>query len=359
MGTGRAFTVAGSRRRRGRCARPGPGALQGRILLRAALALTLVLAPRVHAQVPDSVAGGPYVVVHWPEQVRLAERILEVARDQRPLSGLPPDALPGGAVTIVLAPGPALWDSVTGGAVPEWAAGIAVPALGRVVLPTFAWERMSNAQLYTTLRHELAHVALHRWLAPSRIPRWFDEGYARWAAGEWSFDAVWQLRLAFLLRRTPPLERLTLDWPSAQPDARLAYLLATSAVAHLMRLSGERGLEVLLRRWRETGSFDDALRLTLGMTPGQFEESWIDAVENRYAWPVFLAHSVVFWLFAGVILVALFFIRRRRDRARLERLRETEPPDEPAYWEEEDSVTWNGGAEDPQAAGMDDDGETP
>ncbi len=259
----------------------------------------------------------------------------------------------------MLAPSVERWDSVTGGAVPEWAAGIAVPGAGRIMLPTYSWERMSNPELYTTLRHELAHVSLHRWLGPARLPRWFDEGYARWAAGEWSYQEVWQLRLAFLMRRTPPLERLTLDWPSAQPDARLAYLLATSAVVHLAQLAGDRGLDVLFRRWRETRSFDDALRRTLGMTPGQLEASWIETVENRYAWPVFLAHSVVFWLFAGAILVALFFIRRRRDRAKMERLRATEPPDEPAYWEEGQGLSWESEAsEGPEDRDRDGGGET-
>jgi len=34
----------------------------------------------------------------------------------------------------------------------------------------------------------------------------------------------------------------------------------------------------------------------------------------------------------GAVLVALFSLRRRRDRIRLAQLRATEPPDEPAYW---------------------------
>lgn len=290
---------------------------------------------RVRAQAPDTLERPPYRVEHWPEQSRLAARLLNVAGWQRALPGLPAAALPGGPVTIVLAPGPEQWDSITGGAAPEWAAGIAVPDEGLVVLPAFSWQRMSNPALYVTLRHELAHVALHRYVAPARVPRWFGEGYARWAAGEWGYDAVWQLRLAFLLRRTPPLAALTLDWPAGAPDARVAYLLSTSAVSHVAELGGERGLPVLFQRWRETRSFDEALRRTLGMTPGQFEESWIASVEDRYAWPVFLTHSVVFWALAGGVLVALFYIRRRRDRQRLARLRATEPPDEPAFWEED------------------------
>lgn len=286
---------------------------------------------------PQVTAAGPYQVVYWPRQQRLADRILERALGQSPLPGLPPDALPGAdTVRIVLAPSQALWDSITGHGVPEWAAGIAEPARALVVLPTFQWNRMSNADLYVTLRHELAHVALHRYVAPARVPRWVDEGYARWAAGEWDYGAVWQLRLAFVFQRTPPLDSLTLDWPAGEADARIAYLLSTSAFEYLAGLSGERGLSVLFRRWRSTHSFDQALRRTYGLTLGQFEDDWVHEVKTRYAWPLFLAHSLVFWALGGLLVLALFFLRKRRDRAKMEHLRATEPPDEPAFWMEDD-----------------------
>ncbi|MFP5355115.1 MAG: hypothetical protein ACLGIK_08170, partial [Gemmatimonadota bacterium] len=45
------------------------------------------------------------------------------------------------------------------------------------------------------LRHELAHLALHEYLGD--LPtRWFDEGYASYAAGEWDRDRVIATNLA-------------------------------------------------------------------------------------------------------------------------------------------------------------------
>lgn len=291
--------------------------------------------PAYHGSLVTS--AGPYQVVYWPQQRRLADRILERALGQTPLPGLPPDAFPGAdTVRIILAPSQATWDSITGKGVPEWAAGIAEPARALVVLPTFDWGRMSNADLYTTLRHELAHVALHRYVAPSHVPRWVDEGFARWAAGEWNYGAVWQLRIAFLFQRTAPLDSLTLEWPAGEANARVAYLLSTSAFEYLAGLSGERGLTVLFQRWRSTQSFDLALRQTFGLTVGQFEDHWVHEVKNRYAWPLFLAHSLIFWTFGGLLVLVLFFLRRQRDRTKMEQLRATEPPDEPAFWLEND-----------------------
>lgn len=191
-------------------------------------------------------------------------------------------------------------------------------------------------ELPRVVSHELAHIALHRYLDPYPIPRWFDEGYARWASGHWDFEAAWQLRLAFALRRAPPLDSLTLAWPHATGDARIAYLLAASAVAFLVEGGGERGLALFLERWRDGGRMEPAFRQTYGMTTDQFEEYWRRAVRTRYGWTFFLSHSLVFWAFLVIMLFLLFWRRRQRDRARLERLRTTEPPDSPAYWEEEE-----------------------
>ena len=279
------------------------------------------------------VTAGPVRIHYWPEQRALAASVAEGLAPLLDLPGLPPDALGPDGADVWLAPTPALWDSLTGGDAPEWGAGVAYTEAGVIVLPTFDWDRTPPHTLRTTLRHELAHVALQRWVGPARAPRWFTEGYAQWAAGEWSFDSAWRLRLALLGDRAPPLDSLTLDWPAGAAEARVAYLLGASAIAYLVDRSGERGLRVLFERWRETSDFDAAFRRTYGLTLGQFEEDWRAHVKRRYGWTVLLGQSAVFWLIAAVLLLLLFAIRRRRDRARLARLRASEPPDHPAYWE--------------------------
>lgn len=283
----------------------------------------------------DSVRAGPVVLHYWPEQRALADQIVERLGQQAPLPALPDTVLDTGSVDVFLAPDPARWDSLTGGAAPEWGAGVADPMAGLVVLPTFDWARTPPHTIYRTLRHELAHVALQRYLGTARIPRWFSEGYAQWASGEWRWDSAWQLRMAFVRSDSPPLDSLTLQWPAGEADARLAYLLSASAVAYLVERSGERGIRILLERWREEVDFDVAFRSVYGLTVSQFEEDWRSYVKRTYGWTVILGHSLFFWLIAAIILIALFLIRRRRDRARLERLKETEIPDDPAYWEVE------------------------
>ncbi|MBI4408633.1 MAG: hypothetical protein HY561_02920 [Gemmatimonadetes bacterium] len=278
---------------------------------------------------PRVLRDGNLAVRFWPEHARLAPRILAAAAAAR-FPALPPGVLRQGPdVSIVLAPDPARFHALTGGRIPEWGAGAALPAAGVVVLPTF---RDAPDERAAVLRHELAHLALHRWLAPARVPRWFDEGYARWAAGEWDWEAGWMLRIAFALRRAPPLDSLELGWPTGAPDARVAYLLAASAVAFLVERSGEYGLRRLLERWRAGGALESALRQTYGLTLSQFEEDWRREVRRRYGWLYFLSNSMVFWALTALLLLWLFHRRRLRDRAKLAQLRATEPPDAPAYW---------------------------
>lgn len=292
-----------------------------------AFAPAIALALALQAAMP----AGPVSIHYWPQQQALARNLAEGLEATLTFPGLPPGVL-GDSVQVWLAPSAALWDSLTGGAAPEWGAGVADPDRGFIVLPTFDWERTPPHTVRRTLRHELAHVALQRWLGAARTPRWFTEGYAQWAAGEWSFESAWQLRLALFGDRTPPLDSLSLDWPRDEMDARIAYLLSASAVAYLVDRSGENGLRVLLERWRETTDFDAAFRSTYGLTMGQFEEDWRAHVKRRYGWTVLLGQSLFFWLITAALILVMMVIRRRRDRARLARLRATEPPDAPAWW---------------------------
>src|SRR5690625_3171723 len=100
-----------------------------------------------------------------------------------PLPALPPDLLyEGGPISVYLAPDPDHFTTLAAGRVPEWSARIATPERRRIVLPIYTRSSQRVQDLWKALHHELAHIALHSYLAPQRPPRWFDEGYAQWAA---------------------------------------------------------------------------------------------------------------------------------------------------------------------------------
>ena len=280
------------------------------------------------------VQSGSFVVHSWTPTDKFARAVLESAARVR-LPALPEQAPTfGQPIHIYLAPDDRTFMRLTGGEAPEWGAGIAVPEQGIIVLRAYVGGRGAYDELPGVLRHELAHIALHRYLDPSLIPRWFDEGYAEWSAGELDAEAGWMLRVAFATNHAAPLDSLELSWPSMATDARVAYLLAASVVDYLVRQSGDRGLGIMLERWHTSHSFEKALATTYGLSVDQLETHWRKDVKHRYGWLAVVTQTSVAFSIVAVGVVALYIIRRRRDRKKLQRLKENELPDEPAYWQD-------------------------
>ncbi|MGQ0561760.1 MAG: peptidase MA family metallohydrolase [Gemmatimonadota bacterium] len=314
--------------------------------MRAALA-ALLLATTAQAQ--NIVRSGPYVVESWTSNQRLARAVLTEARVFS-LPALPPQAPAfDEPIRIVLARNDAHFREATGNRAPEWGVGVAAPEEGLIVLRAYATRGGAYDQLRSVLRHELAHIALHRYMRAARIPRWFDEGYSMWAAGELDAGGEWQLRLAFAFGGAPSLDSLGLAWPDMRGEARIAYLLAGSVVKHLVNESGERGLDLFMRRWHDTGDFEGALAGIYGLSIDQLETHWRRDVRRRYGWFAVFVQSAAFVTFAAIGVLALYFIRRRRDRAKLDQLRATEPPDQPAFWAEAEAEAEAEAGIDPQA----------
>lgn len=302
--------------------------------MRAAIA-ALLFAASAHAQTVTR--AGSYIVESWTTTSRLANTIIAEAERFDSLPGLPRGAPAfGQPIRIILTGSDEQFRTATGNRAPEWGIGVAAPEQGLIVLRAYGGTSGGYDQLVPVLRHELAHIALHRYLGDAYIPRWFNEGYAMWAAGELGTAEEWQLRVAFVTRSAPPLDSLELGWPAMTTDARVAYILAASVVQYLVRESGPRALDVFMRTWRETQNFDTALGRTYGLSIDQLETHWRRDIRRRYGWLTVLVQSAAFASFAAVGVFAMYFVRRRRDRIKMAHLRATEPPDQPAFWTETD-----------------------
>jgi hypothetical protein len=287
-----------------------------------------------HARAQQELRSGDIVIRYWPGQLQLAQSLVVNPRNTS-FAGIPSDIfMRGQPVTVYLAPDEVRFDSLTEGRAPEWGAGVAFPDRSIIVVPGYVSSRAGTHELPQIVRHELAHVALQRHLRHARVPRWFTEGYATWVAGEFDESGGWQLRVALATSAAPPLDSITLDWPRGEIDARLAYLLSASAVRYLHSLGTPEKFALFLRVWAEQGNIESALRTVYIVTPGQLEKLWIAQVKKRYGWLQVIAQSAFGWGLLTIIMAVLFVVRRRRDRKRMARLRQTEPPDQPAYWNE-------------------------
>jgi hypothetical protein len=262
-------------------------------------------------------------VVAWPGQTRLARELASEAARPHSWPGL--GAVPPESLTIILVPDQRRLDSLTRGRAPHWGAGLALPESRTVVL------RADLADVRVTLRHELAHLALHQ-RVPVRVPLWFDEGYAGWAAGEWERLGGLELNLALARGAVPDLASLDAALRGPEPTVGAAYALAMSAVVELARRNPTGALEPLFALLAAGEDFDAAVLRTTGLSPGRFEEVWRRSVRTRY--------TAVTWLVAGGGWAVLAFVvlwfgrwRRGRDAARRAALDEgwvvpDDPPEE-------------------------------
>ncbi|GAC1683292.1 MAG: hypothetical protein NVS9B3_01150 [Gemmatimonadaceae bacterium] len=260
---------------------------------------------------PVRVDRGRFTVIAYPRDAGLAHTLLDAATAGDTFPGL---ARPREHVLIAIAPDHARFREWVGPDVPEWGAAIALPASRRVVLQgRGAGGRLGDPLI--VLRHELAHLALHEALG-DLPPRWFDEGYAGYAAGEWGREEMLATNLALVWRGVPPLDSLDERFSAGAPAAEAAYALAFRAVAEMAAIDPARGLSVLFARWRETGSLDRAVRQAFGLTLGGFDERWRHRTRTHYGALAAVADFALLGALFIVMIGPVWYLRHQRDRQR-------------------------------------------
>ena len=259
---------------------------------------------------PTSVQVGQVTAVAWPTQMRLATELAEQAGRPSDWPGLGRST--PGPLRLVVVPDARRLDSLTLGRAPRWGAAVALPALRTIVL------RADAGDLPRTLRHELAHLALHE-RVDVRVPLWFDEGYAGWAAGEWDRLGALELNLSVARGAVPGLRALDGALRGTQTSADASYALAVSAVTELARRNPSGSLQPLLGRLHAGEPFEAAVLATTGLTLDRFDEAWQLSVRRRYGLGTWLLAGGG-WAVIALAVLGLVHFRRRADRARRQAL---------------------------------------
>jgi hypothetical protein len=291
--------------------------------------LSIAFRSTAHAQRPPSgglrIDSARFTIVAEPADSRLAHALLDAALAHDTFPGLP---RPSARVLLAIAPDAARFRAWTGPNAPEWGAAIAFPDQQRIVMQGGRAGGDAGDPL-VVLRHELAHLALHEYMG-ALPPRWFDEGYASVAAGEWSREQAFETSLGLVWRSMPSLDSLDAGFYSGATQAGWSYALAHRAVAELAALDKTNGLTNFFRNWKETGAFDRAVRLSFGITLDAFDRHWHAATRRRYGALALVSNISVAVGFFSLVLGPLFIARRRRDRIRLEAMKAQEAAQEKA-----------------------------
>lgn len=211
-----------------------------------------------------------------------------------------------------------------GGEVGPDTRGIALPGMRTIVVRT-DWipSDVPSDALSVTLKHELAHLAIHRFPA-TRVPRWLDEGIASWVS-RGSMPARDEAELALLARAGRLYRAATLDqaFPAGHGATTLAYRQSSLMVECLVDKFGRDAIPDLLAALERGATADEAFRGTTGLSLAELEEAFPQWIANRLSLPRLLATLLADpWLIVGLLAV-LAAVRmglgRRRAWRRLSR----------------------------------------
>jgi len=271
----------------------------------AVLCLLGLLARGAEATVP------PRVVIEGPPELAAAAARLRQWRAERligfqRLIGLE-DA--GELIRVVLA----REDSVVAGGAPPWIAGYA-RSDGLIVLFPARVPIYPYSSLDELLGHEVAHVLVARAAQGRQVPRWFNEGLAMLAEEGWSWDHEARAALALVRGQSYALADLDGYFAGSREEVAGAYALSAGLVRSFVGRYGRTMPAGVLRRVARGESFDRAFEITVGVTLEEAETAYWrrQAFWNR--WLPFLGSPTTLWI--AISLLALWAIKRRRDRDR-------------------------------------------
>ncbi len=205
---------------------------------------------------------------------------------------------------------------------PAWAIGVAYPDLGVI---SVAMHRGSNWEdPGTTLRHELAHVALGAAIGP-RAPHWLHEGFAYQHSAEWNAERVETLAGMAWLGSIIPLEDLDRSFPAAESPAHRAYAESYDFVGFLSRRGrfddvSDDGDRWPFRRFLSAighgADPDTAAVEAYGRPLHLLFEEWRSDLKERYRLVPIGLLGLALWVMCGILVVLAHRRRRRQARAR-------------------------------------------
>ena len=219
--------------------------------------LTLLLHPsavaadEAGAAPAAAVRAGPVAVIHADGDAGYARAVAALAaaaheriRDDLGLAH-PVEA----AVLLLTANSPEATREEWARRLPAWMAGAAIPVRQFIVVRVAPGQ--TPQALEPLLAHELTHVILRvDYPGHDGWPLWFQEGLAmRESRTEGLLDHL-RLSAAALFDRVPPLESLSVRFPEAEPQARLAYAQSASFLAFLEARAGRGRFGVLMQELR-------------------------------------------------------------------------------------------------------------
>jgi hypothetical protein len=198
----------------------------------------------------------------------------------------------------------------------------AVPGKHLIVID-YSKMNISPFTLEVTLKHEMCHVLLGRYIPDQRLPRWLNEGFCQWVTGGIAElmidDRQPNLTKASLSHRLIPLVLLSRTFPGDKNQLILAYEESKSVIDFIVTEYSQGGIVNILGYLRDGDTVEAATGKSLSLTPDELEKRWTQYLKGKVTWLGFLAANIyTILLFVAAMLACAGFFRvliKRRRRA--------------------------------------------
>jgi hypothetical protein len=212
---------------------------------------------------------------------------------------------------------------------PDYAVGVAYPALGLIILSVVDPQSWLPPNLDHVLTHELSHVLLHRAAGERPLPLWFVEGLAVHQAGEQRLGRIQTLWEAAVTDDVLSTAELSQRFPSRPNQVNLAYAESADLVEHLLRGERDRArLQQLITTVKAGSSFEQALLATYHVDLAYLEREWKRSLGERYRVLPMVLTGTALWGGIAILVVVAFWRRRKDQREKLSRWAEEEALEE-------------------------------
>jgi hypothetical protein len=214
---------------------------------------------------------------------------------------------------------------------PRWVAGVAHSPSGHIAIARHGPDG-GPVDLETLLRHEMAHVALHRATGGVELPRWLHEGVAESFTDRVSLARAKALAGAVFGPGVPNVAGLEAKLRADDPvEVSVAYAAARDLVSFLRTrdVAGAK-FRQLLSELRRGYGVEAAFVRAYGLSIDELASTWQAGLPGRFVWyPLASSGGLPFFLVGP--LVAWAWLRRRRVlKMSFDRLaREESPVDAP------------------------------
>jgi hypothetical protein len=212
------------------------------------------------------------------------------------------------------------FQALAGSAFPHWGAACALPSKRQILLksPRFSRNREHPG---STIRHEMAHLAVGILCRDKRPPVWLNEGIAVIESGlpMQPGQQGTSLSSALLTGNLLSLDDMESLHGYNSGDADLAYREAENATRYFLERFGHLALVQLLTEVGRGRAFPEAFDLVTGGAWFRFESDWEDHLDERMGF-YFLVDAISwFWLLIFPLGGFAIWVRRRKSKKILEK----------------------------------------